>query len=71
MELPAGAATEPHDHVQDGVEDTYAIICGDGWLVVDGEEIQLEAGHFIAVSQTSTRYLKAGDDGCDFIAVCG
>ncbi|WP_193103577.1 cupin [Brachybacterium sp. FME24] len=70
VQLPAGAATEPHDHVSDGVEDAYAIVRGSGWLVVDGSEVPLQEGHFVAVSQESVRFVRAGADGCDLIAVC-
>lgn len=70
VELPAGASTEPHDHHGDGVEDAYAIVRGDGWLVVDGEEIPITAGHFVAVTKESTRFITAGKNGCDLIAVC-
>lgn len=70
VELPAGANTEPHDHFHDEVEDAYAIIGGDGLLVVDGEEVPLTVGHFVAVTKESTRFIKAGPNGCAFIAVC-
>lgn len=70
VELPAGASTVPHDHLHDGVEDAYSIIRGGGWLVVDGTEIPITAGHFIAVTKESTRFVKAGSNGCDLIAVC-
>lgn len=70
VELPAGASTEPHDHLHDGVEDAYAIVRGDGWLVVDGEEIAITAGHFVSVTEDSMRFIKAGEHGCDVIAVC-
>lgn len=70
VELPAGASTVPHDHLRDGVEDAYSIVRGDGWLVVDGAEIPIAAGHFIAVTKESTRCIRAGGNGCDFIAVC-
>lgn len=70
MELPRGATTEPHDHLADGVEDAYAIVRGGGWVVTDGEEIPVGVGHFVAVTKDSTRFIRAGDDGCDLIAVC-
>lgn len=71
VEVPPGASTEPHDHVDDGVEDAYAVIGGTGWLVVDGEEVPLRVGHFVAVTKESTRFVRAGEDGCVLIAVCG
>lgn len=68
--LPPGSSTEPHDHLHDDVEDAYAVVRGSGWLIVDGEEIPITSGHFVAVTKESTRFIRAGADGCDFIAVC-
>ena len=70
VELPPGASTEPHDHLHDGVEDAYAVVRGGGWLVVDGREVPLGVGHFVAVTQESHRFVRAGDEGCVLIAVC-
>jgi quercetin dioxygenase-like cupin family protein len=68
--LPPGAATEPHDHLADGVEDAYVIVRGSGWLVVDGEDTPLIAGQVVAVTKESRRFVRAGADGCTMIAVC-
>lgn len=35
VELPPGGSTEQHTHADDGVEDVYAVIHGDGWVVVE------------------------------------
>lgn len=70
IELPAGEETVPHDHVDDRAEDAYAVLRGSGWLVVDGEDVPVAPGQFVAVTQESSRYLRAGDDGLVFIAVC-
>ena len=70
VELPPGASTEAHDHLADKVEDVYAVIRGSGWLVVDGQDVPLAVGHFVAVTRESTRFVRAGDDGCVIIAVC-
>ena len=55
VEFPAGASTEPHDHIDDGVEDAYAILRGDGWLVVAGGQVAIMAGYFISVTKGSIR----------------
>jgi len=70
VELPAGASTEPHDHLSDEVEDVYAIVRGSGWLVVDEQHTALTVGHFVAVTKESTRYVIAGENGCDLVAIC-
>lgn len=71
VDVPPGARTEAHDHLQDGVEDAYAVVRGGGWLVVDGQEVPIGVGHFVAVTKESNRYIRAGTDGCVLIAVCG
>lgn len=71
VELPPGAATTPHDHVQDQVEDVYAFLRGSGWVMVDDEPVAVEPSLFVAVDLESSRFVRAGDDGLDFIAICG
>lgn len=70
IELPAGEETVPHDHREDRAEDAYAILRGDGWLVVDGKETAVEPGQYIAVTVESSRFLRAGPGGLAFVAVC-
>ncbi|MCD2189374.1 cupin domain-containing protein [Actinomycetospora soli] len=70
VELPAGEETVPHDHTDDHAEDAYAILRGTGWVVVDGEEIPVGPGRFVAVTEGSTRFLRAGHETLVFIAVC-
>jgi quercetin dioxygenase-like cupin family protein len=46
------------------------VVRGTGTAVVDGEEVALAPGEFIAVQPKSVRYVRAGADGLVFIAVC-
>ena len=59
-----------HDHLDDGAEDMYAVIKGDGHLVTEGEQVPLRTGMFVAVTAGSARYVRAGDTGLVYIAVC-
>ncbi|GGF37206.1 cupin [Williamsia phyllosphaerae] len=70
IELPPGAETVRHNHLDDRSEDMYAILTGGGWVVVDGESAPVAPGQFVSVSIESERFLRAGDDGLTFIAVC-
>ena len=70
VELPAGCVTVAHDHATDGAEDAYAVIRGSGVVVVDGTEVSLASGEFIAVRPEAVRHVRAGPDGLAFIAVC-
>lgn len=70
MELPPGAESVAHDHTDDGAEDVYAVLAGSGWVIVDGEEVPVQPGTFIAVDRESTRHVRAGPAGLTYIAVC-
>ena len=70
VELPPGAETVAHDHTADGAEDVYAVLRGTGAVIVDGEEVAVRPGMFVAVGKDSTRQVRAGPDGLVFIAVC-
>jgi len=43
VELPPGVSTEPHTHHDDQGEDVYAVIRGDGWLVIDNKHVPITA----------------------------
>jgi uncharacterized cupin superfamily protein len=70
VELPPGAETVAHDHAEDGAEDVYAAIRGSGVVVVDGADVPLAPGTFVAATPESTRQVRAGPDGLVFIAIC-
>lgn len=71
VELPPNAETVRHDHLDDGVEDLYFIVSGDGWAFVDEKSVPLRPGLFIAVTVESTRQLRADSSGLTFVAICG
>lgn len=71
VELPAGAETVLHDHLDDGVEDLYFVVSGEGWVIVDDEQVPLRPGLFVAVSVESARQVRAGGAGLSFVALCG
>jgi uncharacterized cupin superfamily protein len=70
VELPPGAETVRHNHVSDGAEDVYAVVNGTGTVVVDDQAVSVRPGQFVAVTAESERYVRAGDSGLNFIAVC-
>lgn len=71
VELPPGAESVDHDHLNDGVEDVYVILRGSGWVVVDGDPQPVVPGDFVAVTSSSRRFVRAGSDGLVLVAVCG
>lgn len=48
----------------------YAIVHGTGAVIVDGQEVPVRPGQFIAVTPDSVRHVRATDGGLVFIAVC-
>jgi uncharacterized cupin superfamily protein len=70
VELPPAGETVRHDHRDDRAEDLYAAVAGSGVVVVDGEEVPIAPGQFVAVDPESTRYVRTGGEGLCFIAVC-
>jgi uncharacterized cupin superfamily protein len=70
VELPPGAQSVPHDHAVDRAEDVYAVLRGSGALGVDGDEVPLRPGMFVAVTPTSARCVRAGGEGLVYIAIC-
>ncbi len=70
VELPPGAETVRHDHLEDRVEDVYAILRGEGWVIVDDEPVPVAPGQFIAVTVESARQVRADETGLEFIALC-
>lgn len=50
VELPPEAETVLHNHLDDGVEDLYFIVSGDGWAFVVDESVPLQPGLFVAVT---------------------
>ena len=70
VELPSGAQTVEHDHADDGAEDVYAIVRGVGTVVVDGQEVPVRPGQFVAVTPESVRRVRATDGDLVFIAIC-
>jgi hypothetical protein len=38
--------------------------------VVDGDDVQVGPGTFVAVTPDSVRYVEAGEEGLVYIAVC-
>jgi len=39
-------------------------------VVVDGEEVAIAPGTFVAVTPESTRHVRAGENGLVLIAIC-
>lgn len=59
--LPAGTGV-PFIHSHKNNEEIYAILSGQGKVVIDGEEIGLATGDWIRISPAAKRQFFASDD---------
>jgi hypothetical protein len=65
----ANQAGFKHDEVESCQEEIYFRLRGDGVLLVDREEVQLEAGRYVLAPPESTRQVVAGPDGLSYTVV--
>lgn len=60
---------EPHDHADDGHEEVYILISGAATVLIDSEEIPMEAGDAVWIPPTATRQIVNGDTESSFVLV--
>lgn len=58
---------KPHDHVEEGQEEVYFLIEGEASVVVDGDEVSMQAGDAIRVSPDATREIQNGAEPSRFV----
>ena len=67
--LPAGANV-PFVHSHKTNEEVYGIISGKGKVIIDGEEIALNAGDWVRISPTAKRqFFAAEDEGISYVCI--
>ncbi len=59
--LPAGASV-PFVHAHKNNEEIYGVLAGRGKAVVDGEEVELEAGDWLRIAPAGKRQFFAAED---------
>ncbi len=70
--LPAGWAEFPdHDHAEQGQEEVYVVLEGDGTLYADGESWQLAPGTLARVGAGQKRRIVPGEQGVTLLALGG
>jgi len=70
LDLPAGFADYPeHDHAHDRQEEVYVVLAGAAELVVDGEQIHVDAGSLVRVEAAAKRKLVPGPAGVRVLAI--
>ncbi len=67
--LPAGAGV-PFVHSHKTNEEIYGVISGKGKVVIDGDEIELNAGDWLKISPAAKRqFSAAADSGITFVCI--
>jgi mannose-6-phosphate isomerase-like protein (cupin superfamily) len=72
IDLPPNFDQYPaHDHSEDGQEEVYMLLGGSGSVVVEGEEVPLEAHAMVRVGPGTKRTLRPGSEGMRVLALGG
>jgi mannose-6-phosphate isomerase-like protein (cupin superfamily) len=70
--LPAGWQDFPdHDHSEQGQEEVYVVLAGDGTLYADGETWSLAPATFARVGAEQKRRIVPGSQGITLLALGG
>ncbi len=59
--LPAGAGV-PFVHTHKQNEEIYIVLEGKGYMVLDGEKVEIAANDYVRVSPATKRQMSASDD---------
>jgi quercetin dioxygenase-like cupin family protein len=72
IDLPPGHVTDAHDERPTGQEELYAVLDGDGAVVLDDDSrYPLDSGHLVRVAPERSRRLAAGPGGARVMVVGG
>jgi mannose-6-phosphate isomerase-like protein (cupin superfamily) len=72
IQLPPQYSDYPeHDHAESGQEEVFLAIGGSGWIVVDGERVELDGDTFVRVGPEARRKVYAGPEGLRLLAIGG
>jgi mannose-6-phosphate isomerase-like protein (cupin superfamily) len=56
-----------HDHADEGQEEVYVLVEGEATVVIDGEELPMEAGDAVRIGPEATRQIRNGDVESTFV----
>lgn len=72
IDLPPNADQYPeHDHAEDGQEEVYAVLRGNGELDIEGERFPIDGETLINVAPGTKRKVYAGPEGLRILVVGG
>jgi hypothetical protein len=72
IDLPPDYVTDAHDERETGQEELYAVLDGEGAVVLDDESrLPLDSGHLVRVGPERSRRLSSGPRGARVVVVGG
>lgn len=71
MDLPPDYRTKSHDEAETGQQELYVALRGSGAVIVDDEELALDADHLVCVDAGTPRVLGSGPAGLRVLIVGG
>ena len=72
LDLPPDYVTEAHDERPTGQEELYAVLDGEGSVLLDdGTRHPIDAGHLVRMAPEGSRRLAAGPNGVRVMVVGG
>ncbi len=67
--LPAGAGV-PFVHAHKNNEEIYGILSGRGYVLIDGESVNIKAGDWLRIAPAAKRqFSAASDEGISFVCI--
>lgn len=69
LDADPGWTGKEHDHADDGQEEVYVLLEGEATVMVEDEEVDLEAGEALRIPADATRQIKNGDTESKFVLV--
>lgn len=72
IDMPANYENYPeHDHAEDGQEEVFLALRGNGEIEIDGERFPLDGDHVARVSSGTKRKVWPGPDGIRLLVLGG
>jgi mannose-6-phosphate isomerase-like protein (cupin superfamily) len=72
IDLPPNVDQYPeHDHAETGQEEVFWLVRGSGWMVIDGERVDLDPETVVRIGPAARRKLFSGPEGARVLALGG
>ena len=69
FDSPPGHEGFEHDELKSGQEELFVPLRGAGYMTIDGETVDLEAGRYVLVQPSARRQVVAGPEGLSYLVI--